>query len=43
MRAIPGYHGGLISEQKLERFLTALARDRGVSAISQNETLNPAP
>jgi integron integrase len=40
MRAIPGYPEGLSSEQKLERFLTDLARDRCVSAISQNQAFN---
>lgn len=40
MLAIPGYPEGLTSEQKLERFLTELARGRGVSAASQNQAFN---
>ena len=40
MRVIPGYPGGLTSEQKLERFLTELARDRCVSTITQNQAFN---
>jgi integrase len=40
MRAIPGYPGTLTSEQKLERFLTELARDHGISAASQNQAFN---
>jgi len=40
MLAIPRYPEGLPSEQKLERFLTELARDRGVSAVSQNQAFN---
>jgi integron integrase len=34
------YSGVLTSEQKLERFLTELARDRCVSAVSQNQAFN---
>jgi integron integrase len=40
MLAIPRYPEALTSEQKLERFLTELARDRGVSAVSQNQAFN---
>jgi hypothetical protein len=40
MLAIPRYPEELTSEQKLERFLTELARDRGVSAVSQNQAFN---
>ena len=37
IREIPGT---LSSEQKLERFLTALACDRGVAASTQNQAFN---
>ncbi len=40
MLAVPGYPEGLTSEQKLERFLTELARDRDISAVSQNQAFN---
>lgn len=40
MLAIPGYPDGLTSEQKLERFLTDLARNRDLSAVSQNQAFN---
>jgi integron integrase len=38
--AISKYPEELSSEKKLERFLTELARDRGVSAITQNQAFN---
>ena len=40
MLAIPRYPEGLSSEQKLERFLTELARHRDISAVSQNQAFN---
>jgi len=40
MLAIHGYPEGLTSEQKLERFLTELTRDRDISAVSQNQAFN---
>ena len=38
--ALEGMPESLPSEQKLERFLTDLARHRGLSASSQNQALN---
>jgi len=38
--AISKYPEELSREKKLERFLTELARDRGVSAITQNQAFN---
>jgi hypothetical protein len=40
MLAIPRHPEELTSEQKLERFLTEWARDRGISAVSQNQAFN---
>ena len=40
MLAVPTYPEGLSSEQKLERFLTELARHRDISAVSQNQAIN---
>jgi len=40
MLAIPRYPEEFTSEHKLERFLTELARDRGISAVSQNQAFN---
>ena len=40
MTALPRYPEILTSEQKLERFLTDLARGRGISASSQNQAFN---
>jgi len=40
MLAVPTYPEGLPSEQKLERFLTELARHRDISAVSQNQAFN---
>ena len=40
MMASPEMPGELSSEKKLERFLTDMARQRDVSASSQNQTFN---
>ena len=40
MAAIPHYPPSFTSEQKLERFLSDLARDRDISASSQNQAFN---
>ena len=40
MTALREMPEGLCSEEKLEQFLTGLARDRDVSASTQNQALN---
>lgn len=40
MAALSKMPGGLSSEQKIEQFLTELARDHGLSASSQNQAFN---